>query len=407
MSNELLTILEYIEKERGISRELLIKALESAILSASRKSIHPASNLQVRINPASGAIQAWAKLEVVEDNPNTDQLLIARAVEKYPEVKVGDIIDWEVTPSNFGRIAAQTAKQAIMQQLRQAEKTTVQEEFADRIGQIVSGTVRRIENGNVIIDLNRAEGIMSSRDRIHGEQYTPGDRVTGILTGVDVAGSGPSLIISRTCTDFVKRLFEREVTEIHEGVVKIMGISREAGSRSKISVMSTDPRIDPVGSCVGMRGARVRSITDELNGERIDIVPYDEDIRKYVINALQPAKVQSVEINEAKHELIVHVSGEQSKLAFGRKAQNVRLCSRLVGWNISLITEGGIEEKIKQAAISLADALGVSVGTADKLVRSGFVSVEGVKTAGEEAILEIKGINAKEIKKAFEQLNAL
>ncbi len=406
MNNELLTILEYIEKERGISRELLIKALEAAILSASRKSIHPASNLQVRINPGTGAIQAWAKLEVVVENPNIDQLLLTRAQERYPDVKAGDVIDWEVTPSNFGRIAAQTAKQAIMQQLRQAEKTTVQEEFSDRIGQVISGVVRRIENGSVIIDFQRAEGIMSSRDRIHGEQYSPGDNINGLLVGVDVSGSGPSLVVSRTSPDFVRRLFEREVTEIHEGIVKIMSIAREAGSRTKIAVMSSDHRIDPVGACVGMRGARVRNITDELGGERIDIVPYDEDIRKYAVNALLPAKVQSVEVNEERRELLVHVTEEQSKLAFGRKAQNVRLCSRLIGWNISLVTEGGIEEKIKRAAIELANALGISAGTADKLVRSGFVSVEGVRTAGEAALLEIEGINAGEIKKAFEKLNS-
>lgn len=406
MNNELLTILEYIEKERGISRELLIKALEAAILSASRKSIHPASNLQVKISPSTGAIQAWAQLEVVEDNPTIDQLLLARAQEQYPDVAVGDVVDWEVTPSNFGRIAAQTAKQAIMQQLRQAEKTTVQEEFADRVGQIVNGVVRRYENGNTIIDFQRAEGIMSSRDKIHGEQYSAGDRVNGILVNVDVAGSGPSLIISRTCPDFVKRLFEREVSEIHDGVVKIMGIAREAGSRTKISVMSTDSRVDPVGACVGMRGARVRNITDELNGERIDIVPFDEDIRKYAMNALLPAKVQSVDVNEAKHELIVHVTEEQSKLAFGKKAQNVRLCSRLIGWNISIVTEGGIEEKIHRAAVDLAAALSVSTGTAEKLVRSGFVSVEGFRAAGEDAILEIDGINADEIKDAFGRLES-
>ncbi len=404
MNSELLTILEYIEQERGISRELLIKALEAAILSASRKSIHPASNLQVKIDPHTGNIQAWAQLEVVEENPNYDQLLLARARERFPDVRVGDVVDWEVTPSNFGRIAAQTAKQAIMQQLRQAEKATVQEEFADRVGHIINGTVRRFENGNTIIDFQRAEGLMSARDKMHGEQYMPGDRINALLQRVDISGSGPSLIVSRTCPEFVTRLFELEVTEIRDGVVKIMGIAREAGSRTKIAVQSLDPRVDPVGACVGIRGTRVRNITNELNGERIDIVPYDEDICKYAMNALLPAHVQSVEVREDRHELVVHVTEEQSKLAFGKKAQNVRLCSRLIGWNISILTEGGIEEKINRAALQLAEALKISTGTADKLVRNGFVTIDGVRAAGADALLEIEGINREEMAEALARL---
>lgn len=406
MNNELLSILEYIEQERGISRELMIKALESAILSASRKSIHPASDLKVSIDHATGDIRAHAQLEVVEDNPNCDQLLLARAQERFPDVKVGDIIDWEVTPRNFGRIAAQTAKQAIMQQLRKAEKETVEVEFADRIGQILTGVVRRFENGSMIIDFQRAEGIMGIRDKIHGEQYMPGEHLSAVLMRVDTASAGPSLIVSRSCPEFVARLFEREVSEIYDGVVKIMGIAREAGSRSKIAVKSTDPRIDPVGACVGMRGIRVRNITNELNGERIDIIPYDEDIRKYAINALQPATVQSVEVNEDRHELIVSVTEEQSKLAFGKKAQNVRLCSKLIGWNVSIVTRGGIEEKINTAAIDLSKKLKVSTGTADKLVRSGFVTIEGIKAAGLEPLLEIEGIDQQEIKQALSRLDS-
>ncbi len=404
MNSELLTILEYIEQERGISRELLIKALESAILSAARKSIHPASNLQVKIDPATGNIQAWARLEVVEDNPNNDQLLLLRAQERCPDAAVGDLIDWEVTPSNFGRIAAQTAKQAIMQQLRQAEKTTVSAEFADRVGQIVNGTVRRFENGNTIIDFQRAEGVMSSRDKLHGEQYMPGDHINAILMRVDTVGSGPSLVVSRSCPEFVIRLFEREVSEIRDGVVKIMGIAREAGSRTKIAVKSLDSRVDPVGACVGVRGIRVKEVTNELGMERIDIIPYDEDIRKYAANALQPATVQSVEVNEERHELIVHVTEEQSKLAFGKKAQNVRLCSRLIGWNISILTEGGIDEQINRKALELASALRISTGAADKLVRAGYLTPDAVLAAGLEALQEIEGLDAEEIKAVLGRL---
>lgn len=405
MNSELLTILQYIEQERGISRAMLVKALETAILSASRKSIHPANDLTVKIDPENGTIKAWAKLEVVEENPNSDQLLLERARERFPEVRAGEIIDWEVTPRNFGRIAAQTAKQAIMQQLRQAEKNTVQEMFADKVGQIITGTVRRFENGSTIIDFQRAEGIMGPRDRVHGEQYMPGDIINVVLTKIDTFTSGPSLIVSRTAPELVRCLFEREVSEIRNGLVEIMGLSREPGSRSKIAVRSTDPRIDPVGACVGIRGVRVQNITQELNGERIDIVPWDEDIAQYTVNALQPAKVQSVDVDEARHELVVHVSEEQSKLAFGKKAQNVRLCSRLIGWNISILIEGGLEEKINRAALALASQLKVSTKTADKLVRSGYVTLAGVEAAEPAMLLDIEGIDQRELSAALDRLH--
>ena len=411
MANELLTVLEYIEQERGISRESLIKALETAILTASRKSIHPASELKVRIDPPTGKIQAWAVLEVVESNPTCDQLLLARAKERFPDVKVGDKVDWEVTPSNFGRIAAQTARQTITQQLRKAEKENVQVEFAERIGQIINGTVRRFEGGSIIIDFQKAEGIMPAKEKIHEEQYMPGDRINALLINVDINSSGPSLIVSRATPEFVTKLFEREVAEIHDGVVKIMGIAREPGRRTKIAVSSDDPRIDPVGACVGIRGTRVRNITDELGNERVDIVPYDTDLAKYAANALLPAKVQSVEIDEAKHELQVTVNEEQSKIAFGRKAQNVRLSAKLLGWNITLKNESSeriappsIAEQIKVAAAKLAAELGVRESTAALLVSNGYVTLDGIRAAERSALLAIEGIDAEELEKALDAL---
>ena len=412
MANELLTVLEYIEQERGISRESLIKALETAILTASRKSISPASELKVKIDPPTGKIQAWAVLEVVESNPTCDQLLLARAKERFPNVKVGDKVDWEVTPSNFGRIAAQTARQTIIQQLRKAEKENVQEEFAERVGQIINGTVRRFEGGSIIIDFQKAEGIMPAREKIHEEQYMPGDRINALLINVDINSVGPSLIVSRATPDFVVKLFEREVAEIHDGVVKIMGIAREPGRRTKIAVSSNDPRIDPVGACVGIRGTRVRNITDELGNERVDIVPYDTDLAKYAANALLPAKVQSVEIDEAKHELQVTVNEEQSKIAFGRKAQNVRLSAKLLGWNITLKNESSeriappsIAEQIKVAAAKLAAELGVREETAALLVSNGYVTLDGIRAAERSALLAIDGIDTAELEKALDALN--
>lgn len=409
MNSELLTILEYIEQERGINREQLVSALEAAILSASKKSIHPASDITVKVDPKTGDIRAWAKLEVVDGIPNNDQLILARARERFPEVKVGDIVDWEVTPRNFGRIAAQSAKQTIMQQLRKAEKEIVREEFEDRVGHILNGTVRRFEAGSLIITFQKAEGILTSREKIPGEQYMPGENIHAVLLRVDTETSGPSLIVSRSHPDFVKALFEREVSEIHDGTVKIMGIAREAGSRSKVAVTSTDERVDPVGACVGMRGTRVKEITKELGDERIDIVPWSANIRQYAINALQPAVVQSVDVNEARRELVVHVTSEQSKLAFGKRAQNVRLSSKLIGWNINIQTEAGektesIEDKIMRAVDELAESFGVSRATARVLVANGYLSMADLKAAGLDDLLGLPEIDADELREAWRSL---
>ena len=407
MSNELLTLLEYVEQQRGISRESLIKALENAILTASRKSIMSSANISVKIDPASGKIQAWADLEVVDTIPNENQIIIGRAREKFPDAKVGDVVQWEVSPRNFGRIAAQTARNAIAQQLRKAEKANVLEEFNDRVGQIINGVVRKFENGSIIIDFQKAEGIMSSKDRIHEDQYAPGDHINALLVKVDIAAPGPSLIVTRSSPEFVIKLFEREVSEIHDGTVKIMSIARDPGKRTKIAVGCDDHRIDPVGACIGMRGIRVKRITEELGAERVDIIPYDPDIRKYAANALLPAKVKNVDVDEAAHTLRVTVAGDQSKVAFGRKAQNVRLAAKVLGWTITLVPDEpkaakpDMETQLQQAAAELAAALGISETTARKFVDNGFITVDGVKAADPESLLNIEGIDQAEVRKAI------
>jgi N utilization substance protein A len=412
MNSELLTILEYIEQERGISRDVLVEAVEQALLSASRKSIHPAKDLEVKVDSNTGDIRAWAKLEVVESNPNSDQLLIGRAKEKFPDVKLGEIVNWEVTPRNFGRIAAQTAKQAIMQQLRKAEKAIVKEEFQDKIGDIVSGIVRRFEAGNIIVDFMKAEGVLPSREKIPGEQYMQGDRISALLSKVDTAGAGPSLILSRTSPNFVKRLFEREVTEIHEGVVEIKGIAREAGGRTKIAVKSNEPRIDAIGACVGMRGMRVKNITGELSGERIDIVEFDEDIKKYVANSMQPAKLKKIEVDEGSKSMDVLVDPDQSRLAYGKKAQNVRLTSKLLGWNIKIIVdeeikEASFEEKLHQAIESLSEAMDLDEELVGKLVKNGYISVDGIKASSREDLSSIDDMTEEDIDRIFASLENL
>ncbi len=412
MNSELLTILEYIEQERGISRDLLVEAVEKALLTASRKSIHPANELEVKIDRDTGDIKAWAHLEVVESNPTIDQILLERVKERMPEAELGETIRWEVTPSNFGRIAAQTAKQAIMQQLRKAEKAIVKEEFDDKLGQIINGIVRRFEAGNIIIDFQKAEGVLTSKEKIPGEQYMPGDRINALLLRVETSGSGPSLILSRSHPDFVRRLFEREVSEIHDGVVEIVALAREAGGRSKIAVDSHDQRVDPIGACVGMRGMRVKNITSELGGERVDIIRYDSNVKVFAANAMQPAKPKSIEVDEPNHTLIVHVNPDQSRLAFGKRAQNVRLCSKLVGWEVKIEVDEGekeesFEEKIEKTINHLSDSLHIDPDLAEKLVSNGFLSVEGVKAAGESGLKAVDGIEEAEVEQIVKALDGL
>lgn len=393
MNNELLATLECIEQERGISKGQLIDAVEKALLSASRKSIHPASDLSIRLDPKTGDLKAWAKLKIVDAFPGNDEITLEEVKKKMPDACLGDIVNWEVTPKNFGRIAAQTARQAILQQIRKAEKETVQEEFKDQIGEIVNGNVRRIEGGNIIVDFQKAEGVISAKDRIPMEQYTPGERINALLVKVDIETSGPSLILSRSNPIFLKKLFEREVTEIHDGVVEIVAVARDAGSRSKIAVRSNDKRVDPVGACVGMRGMRVKNITNELGGERVDIIQYSDNVEEYVRNVLHPAKLDGVDKDDIKKQLTVYVDAENSRLAFGKKAQNVKLAQRLMQWTINIVTEdqnAEFEEKKAQAVKDLASQLNVSEQAAEQLVNKGFLTLDGLRAAaGDLASLEL------------------
>lgn len=402
MNNELLAILEYIEQERGIGKEQLMEAVEKALLTASRKSIHPASDLSVRMDRKTGAIKAWAKLQIVEADPNKDQILLSEARTRIPDAKVGDIVDWEVTPRNFGRIAAQTARQAILQHLRKAEKEIVQDEFKDQVGEIVNGNVRRIEAGSIIVDFQKAEGVIGVKDRVPGEQYMPGERINALLVRVDMETSGPSLILSRSSAQFVRKLFEREVSEIHDGIVEIAAIAREAGVRTKIAVRSNDPRVDPVGACVGLRGLRVRNITEELGGERggerVDIIRYDENLHTYLANAIHPAKILRIEEDRVRKQFTVYVDEENSRLAFGKKAQNVRLAQKLLQWTINIVIEdpkkeeNDFEEKKAKAVSDLAEALAVPQEQALLLVDQGYLTLDGLRNASGEELAGIEGI---------------
>ena len=429
MNHELLAVLEYIEQERGISKEQLVNAVEKALAATCQKNLdRRAKNVEAKLNRSNGSIRVVAIYDVVDaidtyvekdregkekvKDKADEQITLQEAVQFDPSVKVGEQLRMEITPKDFGRIVAQTAKQAILQEIRKAEKQTIEDEFKDQVGEIVSGTVRRYEHGNIIVDLQKAEAMIPAREKVPSEQYMPGDRINVLLQKVDINAAGPSLIVSRASADFVSKLFEREVSEMHDGIVRIVACVREPGKRTKIAVASSDPRVDPVGACVGVRGTRVRRVTDEFDSEKIYIIPYDEDIRKYAANALAPAKVQNVEVNEEKHELLITVAGEQqSKLAFGRRAQNVRLSAKLIGWKISLKSSDAsaangpsISEQLAAAAGKLAEELGVSNKTAQKLVDNGFVTIDGVLAADPAALAAIDGIDADEITAARERL---
>jgi N utilization substance protein A len=404
MNNELLATLEFLEQERGISKEKLLDTVEKAILSASRKSIHPASELEVKISLKTGEIKAWAILEVVEtDTHNDDQISLIKAKTKYSDTKIGDKIKWEVTPCNFGRIAAQTAKQTILQQLRKAEKAIVKEEFSDKIGQIVSGLVRKFEDGNTIIDFGKAEGILTQKEKMPGDSYAQGDRICAILKGLEESGHGPSLILSRSVPEFVIKLFEREVSEIRDGIVEIKKIAREPGARSKIAVASKDQNVDPIGACVGMRGMRVKNVTEELNGEKIDIIKYSDDIAAFAENALQPATIKKIDVDNSAKTLNIKVPSDQLSIAIGKKGQNVRLTAKLLEWKVNIIEEKEsktiFEEKLVSAIKTLSDAMSIGEKSAKALVQNGFLSIEGIKAADIQDLIKIEGLEEEDIEK--------
>ena len=402
MNNELLAVMDYMERERGIDRETLLKAVEEALLSSSKKSVGPARDIRIEIDRKTGDIRALAKVEVVENVvlPH-DQISVPNAKRIKPDAKLGDFLEIEVTPKNFGRIAAQAAKQAILHKIRQAEKDMVFEEYKDRPGDIVSGAVRRFERSDVIIDLGRAEAIMPSRERVPTEEYQVGDRVRAFIASVQNSPQGPEIILSRSHPDFVRRLFELEVSEIADKTVEIKGIAREAGFRTKIAVISHDEKVDPVGACVGMRGIRVKNIVRELSGEKIDIVRWHEDIKTYVTNALAPAKLIRVVVDEESHTVHVIVEADQLSLAIGKKGQNARLTAKITGWKIDIQKDEadiGFEEKVARAVASLAKVEGIGEAIAQKLVHAGFLTPEGILAVEVSDLEAIEGIDAETAK---------
>ncbi|MEW6424569.1 MAG: transcription termination factor NusA [Bacillota bacterium] len=360
MNHEFLEALYALEKEKGVSVDILVEAIEAALLSAYKRNFGTAQNARVHINRETGDFQVFSQRTVVEkvEDPRL-QISLAEARQIDPRYQVGDVVETEITPRDFGRIAAQTAKQVVMQRIREAERNIIYEEYANREGDIVTGVVQRSEQKNVFLELGKAEAILTPGEQMPGETYRQGDRLKAYILEVRKTTKGPQILVSRTHPGLLKRLLELEVPELFEGVVELKAIAREPGYRSKIAVYSTDENVDPVGACVGSKGVRIQNIVNELNGEKIDVIKWNPDYSKYIAASLSPAKVIAVEIWEQEKIARVIVPDYQLSLAIGKDGQNARLAAKLTGWKIDIKSETQIQEIYRQEyAEYYADAQG-------------------------------------------------
>lgn len=350
MNGDFISAIQELGKEKGIDAELLFQAVEDALVAAYKKNFNTNQNVRVDMNKETGEIHVYAQRTVVEGQPvDETEMSLEEAQELNPRYVAGDIIETEVTPKNFGRIAAQNAKQVVVQRIREAERGQVYERFQSRNQDIVTGIIERQENRNVYIDLGKVEAVLTPNEQIPGEIYQYHDRMKTFIVEVKRSAKGPQIVVSRTHPGLLKRLFELEVPEIHDGIVEIKSVAREPGMRSKISVYTADENVDPVGACVGHKGMRVQTIVNELRGEKIDIVKYSEDPAQYVANALSPAKVVSTNINEAEKICRVVVPDYQLSLAIGKEGQNARLAAKLTGWKIDIKSESQAKEEAADA----------------------------------------------------------
>src|SRR6202046_4462668 len=359
MNADFLTVLEFWEREKGISRDVLVAAVEEALLSAAKKAVGPARELRCVIDTKSGDIRAFAKLVVSEKVLSKhDQISVFDARRIKADAVVGEELEVEVTPAGFGRIASQYAKPSFMQHIRRAEKQLIFAEFKDRVGDIISGVVRRFDRSDVSVDLGKYEALLPNRERVPTEEYQIGERIRCYVKAVENGPHGPEIILSRADPRFIIKLFQLEVSEINDGTIEIKGIAREPGFRTKMAVYSRDPKVDPVGACVGMRGQRVKNIVRELNNEKVDVLPWSSDIKTFVTKALEPAKLRSIELDEKGKRLKILVAEDQLSLAIGQGGQNARLTARLTGWEVDIDAEHvvtkGFEEKVAEAGESLA-----------------------------------------------------
>jgi len=400
MSKEILLVVDAVSNERGIAKEVIIEAIEAALVTATKKRYNDDVAIRVSINRETGDYETFRYWNIYADDSDEieediTQLTLTEAKERDPEAAVGGRIEEAVESVTFGRIAAQAAKQVIMQKVREAERAQVVDQYKSRIGELVTGVVKRVERGNAILDLGgNAEALISREDMIPREAVRTGDRVRGYLQDVRSEQRGAQLFISRTAPELLVELFKIEVPEVGEGLIDILGAARDPGSRAKIAVNANDERIDPVGACVGMRGSRVQSVSNELGGERIDIILWDENPAQYVINAMSPAEVESIVVDEDAHSMDLAVGEEHLSQAIGRGGQNVRLASQLTGWELNIMTEAQAEEKSEAEGETLKNVfmehLDVDEEIALIFVQEGFSSIEEVAYVPTKELLAIE-----------------
>ncbi|TNE32024.1 MAG: transcription termination/antitermination protein NusA [Alphaproteobacteria bacterium] len=398
---EILQVADAVAREKGIEQEVVLAAMEEAIQKAGRSKYGHEFDIRVTINRQSGDIKLFRYQEVIEDDAEMEsesaQIFLKDALATHPDIKVGEFIIEPLPPLDFGRVAAQTARQVIMQKVREAERERQFEEYKDRVAEIVNGVVKRVEYGNVTVDLGRAEGYIRRDETLPREHFKNGDRVRAYIYEVRQEQRGPQIFLSRTHPAFMAKLFQQEVPEIYDGVIEIKAVARDPGSRAKIAVLSYDNSIDPVGACVGMRGSRVQAVVNELQGEKIDIIPWTEDVASFVVSALAPAQVAKVVLDEDAHRMDVVVPDEQLSLAIGRRGQNVRLASILSGWDIDIMTEAEESERrnaeFKTRSALFMEALDVDEVIAHLLVIEGFSTIEEIAETEITELARIEGFD--------------
>jgi N utilization substance protein A len=404
MNRELLLLVDALSREKNVPKEIVFSALEAALASATKKKYADNIDARVSIDRETGDYESFRRWTVVPDEEHEEpahQIAITDAADRDPELKLGDVVEEPLEPVEFGRIGAQAAKQVILQKIRDAEREQILNDFLERQDNLLTGTVKRIERGNAIVESGRIEGMLPRDQLIPKENLRVGDRVRGYVTSIETQTRGPQLILSRVVPELLVRLFELEVPEIEEGLIEIKAAARDPGIRAKIAVKSNDPRLDPQGTCIGMRGSRVTAVTNELAGERVDIVLYSDDPAKFVVNALSPAEISSILVDEEKHAMDVVVDEENLAMAIGRSGQNVRLASELTGWEINLM---GVEEsQQKHQAESdkirtlFMERLDVDQEVADILIQEGFSTLEEIAYVPLNEMLEIESFDEETV----------
>src|SRR5438270_4673789 len=404
MNRELLLLVDALSREKNVPKEIVFTALESALASATKKRFNVDIDARVSINRETGDYETFRRWTIVPDEEHEEparQIAITDAAERDPELELGDIVEEPLEPVEFGRIGAQAAKQVILQKIRDAEREQSRNDFLERQDNLLTVTVQRIERGNVIVESGRIEGVIPRDQLIPKEMLRAGDRIRAYVTKIDRTAKGPQLILSRVAPEFLMRLFELEVPEIEEGLIEIKAAARDPGIRAKIAVKSNDPRLDPQGTCIGMRGSRVTAVTNELAGERVDIILFSEDPAKFVINALAPAEISSIVVDEEKHSMDVVVDEENLAIAIGRLGQNVRLASEMTGWELNLMSVEESQQKSESETGRLRELfigrLDVDEEMADILIGEGFTSLEEVAYVPLTEMLEIEAFDEETV----------